>query len=367
MLMTTVQAQGLTAGFYGGNQNINLGSPATIEFRFNGDGPVDFSYYDGTYFYHQYGIETSPYTFQVWPNNTTTYELRVVKNRFGNGQVEETHRFTTITVENGNNVVSMTFAPPSVCENGNPIMLENYLSYNIIPQQVWFEGNGVSGNVFYPQLAEAGNHTLRAYILYNGTTYSVPQNISVYEMPEVSLWLPNEVSTNDAQFVLSGGRPSGGYYWGDCVVNGNIFNPAIAGEGWHTIYYSYTTSYGCQDVAESKIYVRRSGYDVEETVENSLSIYPNPTNGIIHFNNPYSVEIFSTIGFVRRINTRAESIDISDLPAGVYTLKLFDGETTFIKKVVKKWQGSPIIMGLFQKNKKVIIIKFFAKKDWLLL
>lgn len=337
MLITTTQAQGLTAGFYGGNQTISLGSPATIEFRFNGSGPVDFSYYDGQYFYHKYGIETSPYYFQVWPDNTTTYELRVVKNKFGNGEIDEQHRFITITVGNSSNVVEMTFSPPSVCENSNPIQLEPYLSYNVPAQQIWFEGPGVSGKTFYPQVAGVGSHTLRAYISYNGTTYSTPRNVSVYEMPQVSLWLPNEVSTNDPPFILSGGRPTGGYYWGDGVANSNTFNPASAGEGWHTVYYSYTTSHGCQDVAESKIYVRRSGYGIEEDEENdSLSVFPNPTTGIVKFSHPCSVEIFSTIGFVKKVNAFVESIDISDLPAGMYTLKLSDGENVSIKKIVKR-------------------------------
>ena len=156
-------------------------------------------------------------------------------------------------------------------------------------------------------------------------------------MPEVTLWLPSEVFLNEPPFVLSGGRPSGGYYWGnDGIINSSVFDPSRAGEGWHTVYYTYTTPNGCQDIAEAKIYVRRSGYDVEETIDDSFAVYPNPTNGILHFTNPCSVDIFSTVSLVRRENSLVESIDISGLPTGIYILRLFDGCNIFIKKIAKE-------------------------------
>lgn len=334
-MMTTAFAQ-LKAGFYGYDQTINFGETTFLEFRFTGEGPVSFSFSDGTFPTTISNVTSSPYFLEVSPSSTTRYELTKVKNAFGFGEIEENHRFITVYVENGNNVVSMNFTPPSVCVNGDPVNLSNYLWSNVTPSQTWYQGDGVQWNIFYPYLAGVGSHSLEAFISYNGLTYSVRHNITVFEMPQVTLWLPSEVFLNESPFVLSGGRPSGGYYWGDGVLNGNTFNPSIAGEGWHTIYYSYTTPNGCQDVAENKIYVRRSGYDVEETVDDLFAVYPNPTNGVLRFTNPCSVEIFSSIGLVKRENALVESVDISDLSSGVYVLRLFNGENIFIKRIVKK-------------------------------
>ena len=327
----------LTAGFYGGDQIINLGSSATLEFRFEGAGPVDFSYDDGQYVFIEQGIQTSPYRFEVRPMETTTYHLRKVRNASGDGYIQEGHEYVTVYVGNGNNMVQMNFLPPSnLCENANAIKLENYFSSNV-SGTVWFRGDGVVDNIFYPQLAGVGSHYIESFLSYNGATYSIGSNISVNAMPQVTLWLPNEVLQNSAPFVLSGGRPSGGTYFGDGVVNGNTFDPSKAGAGWHIVYYSYTTNSGCQDVAEAKIYVRASGFSVDENEEDSeFSLYPNPTGGTIYFNTPCSVEVISQYGVpMFRSNSLQESVDLSAFPAGIYTLRLFDGEKIIIRRVVK--------------------------------
>ena len=334
--MTTAAFAQLTAGFYGGDQTINFGETTFLEFRFTGDGPVAFSFSDGAFPTTISNVTSSPYFLEVSPSSTTRYELTKVKNAFGFGDIEEEHRFITVYVGNGNNTVSMNFTPPNVCLNGDPVNLSNYLWSNVTPSQTWYQGDGVQGNIFYPYLAGIGSHSLEAFISYNGLTYSVRHNITVYEMPQVSLWLPSEAFDNDPPFVLSGGRPSGGFYWGDGVLNGNVFDPGIAGVGWHTLYYSYTTPNGCQDVAECKIYVRRSGNDVEETLEDSFVVYPNPTNGIVNFTKPCAVDIYSTVSLIRRENSLVESIDNSDLSEGVYILKLFDGENIFARRIVRE-------------------------------
>ena len=333
----TAYAQ-LTAGFYGGDQSITLGSVATLEFRFEGAGPVDFSYSDGMYYYHEYEIYTSPYYFTVEPSSTTTYELCVVRNKFVvDGMIDPNHRFITVTISGSPQNVQMTFnLPQFICQNGDPIRLTDYVWTNVTNPTFSFEGPGVFGNFFYPSSGLCGTNTIKVSMTYDGAIYSTQASVSVLEVPQVTLWLPSEVFVNESPFVLSGGRPSGGYYWGDGVVNGNTFNPAIAGEGWHTIYYSYTTANGCQDVAESKIYVRRSGNAVEETVEDSFAVYPNPTDGVVFFTKPCSVDIFSTMCLVRRENSFVGSVDISDLPNGVYVFRLFDGENIAVKRIVKK-------------------------------
>ena len=327
----------LSAGFYGGDQTINLGSSATLEFRFEGTGPVDFSYSDGQYVFIEEGVQTSPYYFEVRPMTQTTYQLRKVRNASGYGYIQEGHESITVFVGNGNNVVQTNFLPPSnLCENASPIDLRNYFSSNV-SGTVWFRGDGIEGNVFYPQSAGVGSHYIESFLSYNGTTYSVGSNISVDAMPQVTLWLPNEVLQNSDPFVLSGGRPSGGIYFVDGIVCDNTFDPSKFSVGWHIVTYTYTAPSGCQDTAETKIYIRSSGFGLDEDEEDSeFSLYPNPTDGTVHFKVPCSVEVISQYRVsMYRSNSLQESVDLSAFPAGIYTLRLFDGEKITIRKVVK--------------------------------
>lgn len=343
----------LSAGFYGGDQTINLGSSAMLELRFEGSGPVDFSYSDGQYVFIVEGVQTSPFFFEVRPMAQTTYQLRKVRNSSGYGYIQEGHEYVTVYVGNGNNVVQTNFLPPDyLCENASPINLRNYFTSNV-SGTVSFQGDGVHGDIFYPQGAGVGSHYIVASLSYNNSTYSVGRNINVDAMPQVTLWLPSEVFVNESPFVLSGGRPYGGSYstdlGDDCIVNGNTFDPGRAGVGWHNVYYTYTTTAGCQDVAQGRIYVRAVGFGVEENLDDTgVSVYPNPTTGMVNFgirvddsesytSEPCSVDVFSVYGvLVLRNNSLQEGVDLSSLPAGIYMLRLYNGKDHFSRTVIKK-------------------------------
>ena len=68
--------------------------------------------------------------------------------------------------------------------------------------------------------------------------------ITVNPVPDVNLDPFPAVCLNDTPFPLTGGTPSGGTYSGP-GVSGNMFDPAVAGNGSHEIFYSYTNAFGC--------------------------------------------------------------------------------------------------------------------------
>ena len=78
--------------------------------------------------------------------------------------------------------------------------------------------------------------------------------------------------------------------------------------------------------------------DIEEnTVENSISIYPNPAKDVIKILNDNTlnisyVEIFDLTGRKVLNAEKANDIDISSLPEGQYFVKII-GETTIVKKL----------------------------------
>ncbi len=83
-------------------------------------------------------------------------------------------------------------------------------------------------------------------------------------------------------------------------------------------------------------------FDVPNTIETikqaNLSIYPNPTNDIIHIpNGLLNIKLFDITGRQLRISTQTETIiDLSTLKPGTYILTAFDGENNISTKIIKK-------------------------------
>lgn len=77
-------------------------------------------------------------------------------------------------------------------------------------------------------------------------------------------------------------------------------------------------------------------YSIDEKHPNSLKIYPNPANGIIHINGNHlneNVEIYDISGRkVLSVNSEIKSIDVSSLNTGVYMIKSGNNFSKFLKK-----------------------------------
>ncbi|MBI5326069.1 MAG: T9SS type A sorting domain-containing protein [Ignavibacteriae bacterium] len=74
---------------------------------------------------------------------------------------------------------------------------------------------------------------------------SVEQTFTVKESPFVTLDTFPSVCTDHNSFYLKQGKPDGGTYSGPGVFELGLFYPNVAGEGSHTITYSYTGNNGC--------------------------------------------------------------------------------------------------------------------------
>jgi hypothetical protein len=75
---------------------------------------------------------------------------------------------------------------------------------------------------------------------------------------------------------------------------------------------------------------------IKATKINRLNIYPNPTTGIftIECDNLNYVEIYSTTG-QRLMNTRQNSIDLNYMPNGIYIIKISNGNSIYMEKLIK--------------------------------
>ena len=70
----------------------------------------------------------------------------------------------------------------------------------------------------------------------------------------------------------------------------------------------------------------------------NISLYPNPTTGVLHIGNGEATHV-DVLDIVGRLVARYENtntIDLSKLPAGSYTLRITLPEGVLVRKVVKR-------------------------------
>ena len=119
-----------------------------------------------------------------------------------------------------------------------------------------YSGTGITASPqFDPSVAGAGTHTITYTSTdANGCTNSATRDITVNALPVVSFAAIDPVCVNAEDFILNQGSPAGGTYSGT-GVSGNVFSPATAGSGTHTITYTYTDANGCTNSATRDITV----------------------------------------------------------------------------------------------------------------
>ncbi|OFY67199.1 MAG: hypothetical protein A3H98_01130, partial [Bacteroidetes bacterium RIFCSPLOWO2_02_FULL_36_8] len=148
-----------------------------------------------------------------------------------------------------NGLPSVTMDPISdVCIDGSDVTLIANPTGGI------FTGAGVTGNIFSPLNAGLGTHTITyIYADANGCTNFTFQIANVYPKPIVAIGMIDPLCLN-AQPVQLYGKPLGGIFSG-VGVNGNFFDPTVAGPGANTITYTYTDIHGCTGYASFTVTV----------------------------------------------------------------------------------------------------------------
>lgn len=118
-----------------------------------------------------------------------------------------------------------------------------------------YSGPGVTGTTFDPAAAGPGNHDIvYTYTDANTCTNSDTTTVTVYAVTPVVLTPFADVCEDIPPFTLTNGSPAGGVYTGP-GISGNLFDPAAAGVGTHTITYTYTNPDGCIDAESGTIMV----------------------------------------------------------------------------------------------------------------
>ncbi len=220
--------------------------------------------------------------------------------------------------------VSITIDPDTICTNTSQFILTGGSPIGGI-----YSGAGVSGGNYNPASVGAGTHTITySYTDSNGCATNDSNTITIHSLPVVSLNLnPDTVCINVNSYLLTGGLPTGGIYYGNGVSGGN-FDPASAGSGLQTINYSFTDSNTCSNSAIAQVYVDVCAGVYSFPSSPSVTLYPNPNNGLFSIECNASLyeltirNILGTIVLSQKTRNKKTNIDLNHLPDGIYFLQL---------------------------------------------
>jgi hypothetical protein len=166
-------------------------------------------------------------------------------------------------------------------------------------------------------------------------------NVTVNPLPAVTLTLPQDsfCTNQPSASVLSGGSPAGGV-WSGPGVSGNLFTPATAGPGLHTIVYTYTDSNSCSNTATEVVFVDVCN-SVAEIAGGNFSVYPNPAHDFITVNigNASEVKTINVYDLSGRIliseavNNRTQvQLSLNGISSGVYVISAGSYSVKLVKE-----------------------------------
>ncbi|MCB0821747.1 MAG: T9SS type A sorting domain-containing protein [Bacteroidales bacterium] len=169
--------------------------------------------------------------------------------------------------------------------------------------------------------------------------------VNIHEIPVVTLDAFAKTYDNLPAFELTGGMPEGGEYSGTGVSNG-MFDPAVAGEGMHTITYTYSTEFGCENFAEQTIEVEHVSGIADYVNGIKLEIFPNPNSGIFTINldlknsDKAKLTILNNQGMemlnedIALNSAYSKQFDLSQFAEGLYFIYIQTDESSLLKKIV---------------------------------
>lgn len=166
--------------------------------------------------------------------------------------------------------------------------------------------------------------------------------IAVNPLPQVSLNFEKDtICLSELPVNLSGGKPEGGIYTGENIVNGTLSSEMII-PGIQEITYTYTDENNCMASTQQALYIDICSSTDPTDYSNDIKIIPNPNSGkfSIIIENQWAsnavIQVFNHVGkLVFEKNTLSDEVDLLSHPAGTYFVKIkMDGKIVYKKVVV---------------------------------
>ena len=119
-------------------------------------------------------------------------------------------------------------------------------------------------------------------------------------------------------------------------------NTLVPSTGMATDYYEYSYNYldgvHLELIESAKVGESESGMTDSESSLEDITVYPNPTTGVLHIDamEVQEVECYNAMGQLVGMYNNARDIDLSSFADGVYTLRITVPQGVTMRKVVKR-------------------------------
>lgn len=247
-----------------------------------------------------------------------------------------------ILIDKGNGSLSIDSA---VC---SPFALQTPFGAGLTYQ--WYANGieipGATSNIFQPLSSDSTVYTVVVTNLQGCSTASSPVLDATSVGAALIIGLEPEYCIYQSADTLTG-DPAGGTFMIDGVP-GNIFDPAAAGSGTHTITYTYTNSYACEVTTTLETTVDLCTGLTPIDHQGGVTLFPNPASGIVtirlknmrsegaHLSvcNFAGATVMSTSLPAGVEQNQSMALDLSWLPDGFYTIWLNHRDRQWQMKLV---------------------------------
>lgn len=274
---------------------------------------------------YSWSNSASTASVSVSPATTTNYTVTGTSNGCSNSKVVTVNVNTT----------------PTVAVNSSTICTGDAAVLNASGAATYSWSN--SSSTASISVSPTSNASYTVTGTTNGCVDSQESNVSVNNLPTVSLAMSSTLVCVSDGTVNLVGTPTGGLFTGT-AVSGNMFDPSVAGSGTYTLSYSFTDANSCSNTDAQNITVNVCT-GLTELSNNSFVVYPNPTSGdfSIDFNkainSPIEIEVFDVIGklvLTQNVSTNHTVISLDAFAKGIYTVRLKTDESYSIIRVIKE-------------------------------
>ncbi|WP_317896879.1 T9SS type A sorting domain-containing protein [Aurantibacillus circumpalustris] len=274
-------------------------------------------------------ISTSPVTI-VSPTNNTTYYVTGTNTLSGC-----TSSLTQVITVLQAPVLAVSATSLSVCKGqSSTISVQGANSYN------W--AHGAVGAPVTVTPSTTTTYTVIG-VAANGCSEAQTIVINVNAIPTVSAVASSYQLCKGDDVTLTGSGASS-YRWSSnasLVQFGNPLVMTVQSSGGYTM--TGTAANGCSGNASFVIDVDEcTGINELVNNQNDVKVYPNPTTGIFNITangaEIKSVDVFDLTGrivFSDSMKNNTANINVSQLPNGVYSIKVKTGETVKYLKIIK--------------------------------
>ncbi len=236
------------------------------------------------------GIAPFSYQWNDADNQTTQTAIGLCEGTYIVTVTSANGIVSTGTVTISNFVPNVSFnMTANLCANAAPINLTGFSPVPTNNQQGVFNGPGVNQGQFNPLSAGPGAHNVTyTFTNQSGCTNTAQATINVFPLPNLTINAPNSICI-DAPPLQVNLNPAGGTLSGPGVT-GNIFNPATAGLGTHTLTYNFTDNNGCSNTITKQITVNplpTIAINSSTSLcinDNPITLSGSPANGVFTLN-----------------------------------------------------------------------------------